>query len=116
MTNIPAAGTEPSSSARETAVETVDLETAAAALAPSESPPEDALDPVELVRQRLEIEDGVPDVTIAASLAQIASQAESRDRWLTAFGSPLGKHLARRGSDLNAALDLLLALVPRPQG
>ncbi|MGE0700492.1 MAG: hypothetical protein AB7O57_15450 [Hyphomicrobiaceae bacterium] len=74
-----------------------------------------AADPIECVRLRLEIEDDVPDVTIAASLAQIAARGDVRGRWLAAFGSPLGKHMAVRGSDLNAALNVLLALAPRHQ-
>jgi hypothetical protein len=88
-----------------------ELEEAAAELASNE--PEDPSDPIEIVRQRLEIEDRVPDVTIAATLAQIGTRADARERWLAAFGSPLGKYLAKRGGDLNAALDVLLALAPR---
>ncbi|MBS0243442.1 MAG: hypothetical protein JSS20_14790 [Proteobacteria bacterium] len=77
---------------------------------------DEALDLIELVREKLEIEATVPDVTIAASLAQIAAKPELRDRWLAAFGSPLGKHLAVRGSDLNTLLNVLLALAPRQIG
>ncbi|MBN8905220.1 MAG: hypothetical protein J0H99_01035 [Rhodospirillales bacterium] len=91
-----------------------DLHEAAAELVIAE--PEDPSDPIDLVRRRLDIEDRVTDVTIAASLAQIATRADPRERWLAAFGSPLGKHLARRGGDLNAALDILLALAPRLNG
>jgi hypothetical protein len=72
-------------------------------------------DLIELVRERLDIEAMVSDVSIAASLAQVASRADTRSRWLAAFGSPLGKHLAQRGGDLNAALNTLLALAPRHQ-
>lgn len=88
-----------------------ELEEAAADLAIAET--EDPTDPIDVARRRLAIEDGVTDVTIAASLAQIATRSDARERWLAAFGSPLGKHLARRGGDLNAALDVLLALAPR---
>ena len=91
-------------------------EEAAAELAAVEPPDDGAADPIEHVRRRLEIEDFVPDVTIAASLAQIAIRREPRERWLAAFGSPLGKHLAQRGSDLNTSLNTLLALAPRRNG
>jgi hypothetical protein len=95
MTNIPSPGSVlplPS----EPIVEVNDLDAAAAALI-----------------SRLEIEDRVPDVTIAASLAQIGVRTSQRERWLAAFGSPLGKHLALRGGDLTTALDVLLAIAPR---
>ena len=98
--------TEPSVSAGLT-----DLEEAAADLAATEA--EDPSDPIELVRRRLEIDERLPDVSIAASLAQIATRGDARERWLAAFGSPIGKHLAKRGGDLNAALDVLLSLAPR---
>lgn len=75
---------------------------------------EDA-DPIEKVRDRLGLDDGVADVTIAASLAQIAGKSDARSRWLAAFGSPLGKVLASRGGDLNAALEVLLAHASRQQ-
>lgn len=77
---------------------------------------DDAFDLIEVVRNRLELDQSMPDVTIAASLAQIAAKGDARGRWLAAFGSPLGKHLAMRGSDLNTALNVLLALAPRQSG
>lgn len=77
---------------------------------------DDPLDAVELARVRLEIEDSVSDVTIAASLAQIAARPDQRERWLAAFASPIGKHLAGRGTDLSSAIEILLALAPRHQG
>jgi hypothetical protein len=76
---------------------------------------DDDVDLIETVRDRLAIDPGVSDVTIAASLAQIASRPDVRGRWLAAFGSPLGKHLAQRGGDLNDLLNTLLALAPRQQ-
>ncbi|MDX2155836.1 MAG: hypothetical protein SFW09_04920 [Hyphomicrobiaceae bacterium] len=74
---------------------------------------EEDIDLVEHVRERLDLDEQVSDVTIAASLAQIAARGDLRGRWLAAFGSPLGKHLARRGTDLDAGLNTLLALAPR---
>jgi hypothetical protein len=74
---------------------------------------DEAMDPVESVRRRLAIDDAVPDVTIAASLAQIVGHSDPRSRWLAAFGSPLGKHLAVRGGDLTAALNVVLAIAAR---
>ncbi|MGE0769042.1 MAG: hypothetical protein AB7L90_21575 [Hyphomicrobiaceae bacterium] len=115
MIDTPALGSGPPDAALEPGLETGDLDAAAAALVRSELPIDEPPDPVELVRQRLEIEDSVSDVSIAASLAQIAARKEPRERWLAAFGSPLGKYLARRGGDLTTALDVLLALALRPQ-
>jgi hypothetical protein len=76
----------------------------------------DPADLIGIVRARLDLDTAaLSDVSIAASLAQIAAKSENRDRWLAAFGSPLGKHFAMRGSDLNTVLNTLLALAPRPQ-
>lgn len=77
---------------------------------------DEPLDAVELVRVRLDIDASVSDVTIAASLAQIATRPDQRERWLAAFASPLGKHLAAKGTDLSTAIDNLLALAPRQNG
>jgi len=115
MTGTAALDGEPLETASEPALEAGTLDAAAAELARSEPLVDEPPDPVELVRQRLDIEDGVSDVSIAASLAQISARAESRERWLAAFGSPVGKYLARRGGDLNASLDVLLALVVKFQ-
>jgi hypothetical protein len=76
---------------------------------------DEIIDPIEHVRQHFEIEDALTDVTIAASLTQIAGHAEPRERWLAAFASPLGKHLALRGGELNARIDALLGVVNRHQ-
>ncbi len=70
----------------------------------------DEPDLLDLVRERLGIGVDVSDVTIASSLAAIATKGDQRSRWLAAFGSPLGKVLAARGADLNAALTSLVAL------
>jgi hypothetical protein len=115
MTTTPALGGEPPETMAESAVEIGDLDAAAAELVRNEPLSDEPPDPVELVRLRLEIEDSVSDVSIAASLAQISARSESRERWLAAFGSPLGKYLARRGGDLSASLDVLLALVMKSQ-
>lgn len=114
MTEKAAPGSEHGEPAEPSTSIVADLEEAAADLVAAEA--EDASDPIEIVRRRLDIEDRITDVTIAASLAQIATRGDARDRWLAAFGSPLGKHLAQRGSDLNSALDVLLALAPRLNG
>ncbi|MEZ5854994.1 MAG: hypothetical protein R3D67_09730 [Hyphomicrobiaceae bacterium] len=75
---------------------------------------DDEPDLIEIVRYRLELlPTEISDVSIAASLARIGAQSEARGRWLAAFGSPLGKHLAARGSDLNTAINAVLALAPR---
>ncbi len=75
---------------------------------------DDELELIDLVRERLGIGDEPSDVTIAASLAAIAAKGDARGRWLAAVGSPLGRWLASRGTDLNTALNTLLAVAPRP--
>lgn len=75
---------------------------------------DDDLELIDQVRERLGIHDEPSDVTIAASLAAIAAKGDARARWLAAFGSPLGRWLASRGTDLNTALNILLAVAPRP--
>jgi hypothetical protein len=114
MTNTPVLGGAPPGTVPVTGSEPRSLDAAAAELARHGPLVEEPPDPVELVRIRLEIDRDVPDVTIAASLAQILVRTGQRERWLAAFGSPLGKYLARRGGDLNVTLGVLLALVPKP--
>lgn len=70
-------------------------------------------DAVGTVRDRLEIDDDITDLTIAASLAAIAAKGDPRARWLAAFTSPLGKWLAQRGTDLNSALNVMMANAPK---
>jgi hypothetical protein len=115
MTSTPALGSEPPETTPESVVDVGDLDAAAAELVRTGPLIDEPPDPVELVRLRLEIEDSVSDVSIAASLAQISARSEPRERWLAAFGSPLGKYLARRGGDLSASLDVLVALVLKSQ-
>ena len=82
---------------------------------PSEVPEEidPEVDPVAALRQRLDIPDEIPDVTIAASLAAISAKGDARARWLAAFSSPLGRWLASRGTDLNTALNVVLGVAPK---
>lgn len=68
------------------------------------------VDLLDLVRERLDLADEISDMTIASSLAAIATHSEQRDRWLAAFNSPLGKRLAVRGGDSNEALAVLVSL------
>jgi hypothetical protein len=70
-------------------------------------------DPVSQLRERLEIPETIPDVTIAASLAAVSAKGEQRERWLAAFTSPLGKWLAMRGTDLNTALNVVISFAPK---
>ncbi len=74
----------------------------------------DAFDLIELVRQRLNLDVAIPDVTIAASLMAVSAKSDRRERWLAAFSSPLGKCLAMQGVDLNTALNTVMALAPKP--
>lgn len=69
-------------------------------------------DPVGALRQKLQIDEDISDVTIAATLAAIAARGTARERWIAAFTSPLGKALATRGADLNVALNTVLAFAP----
>lgn len=73
----------------------------------------DDRDPIELLRDRLGIDDAISDVTIAASLAAIAAKGDSRARWLAAFSSPIGKWLAAQGGDLNTALNVVMSFAPK---
>lgn len=70
---------------------------------------------VPLVRDRLMIGADLSDEAIFSSLAAITSRTSARERWNVAFGSALGSSLASRGSDLNTALNVLMALVPKPR-
>ncbi len=70
-------------------------------------------DAVGTVRDHLDIEDDITDLTIASSLAAIAAKGDPRARWLAAFTSPLGKWLAQRGTDLNTALNVMMANAPK---
>ena len=67
-----------------------------------------------IVRQRLDIDDTLPDGTLLASLATIAACSSPRERWRAAFGSMLGHWLALKGRDLNTTLNTLIALLPKP--
>lgn len=67
------------------------------------------------VRQRLALDGGVSDDTVLACLKSIAKCSTPRERWRAAFDSNLGHWLALTGSDLNAALNTLLAMTPRPR-
>jgi len=69
---------------------------------------------VGVVRERLNVDSAFPDAAILASLQAIASRSDPRGRWRAAFDSNLGHWLALKGSDLNTALNTLVALMPRP--
>ncbi len=74
--------------------------------------PPDAATEIREVRQRLALDASVGDATIRDCLDAIRATTDSRGRWMAAFGSELGRHLSRRGTDLNTALNTILALVP----
>jgi hypothetical protein len=69
---------------------------------------------VGVVRERLDVDSAFPDAAILASLQAIARRSDPRGRWRAAFDSNLGHWLALKGSDLNTALNTLVALMPRP--
>ena len=68
------------------------------------------VDVFDLVRHRLGFGEDVGDLTIAVSLATIAGESEPSMRRQVALRSPLGRLLARRGEDLDGALDALTEL------
>ena len=82
------------------------------------APPADILhlaEAVSVVRQRLSIGAELADTHVLASLRAIATGTTPRERWLAAFNSTLGHWLALRGTDLNTALNTVIALVPPPR-
>ena len=64
------------------------------------------------LRQRFGIDESLSDDGILASLRAIVGQSERRARWRAAFDSELGTWLAHRGTDLNTALNTILAVLP----
>ena len=70
---------------------------------------------VPVVRQRLALDAAIPDDSVLACLAVIAKCSTPRERWRAAFDSNLGHWLALTGSDLNAALNTLVAMTPCPR-
>lgn len=69
---------------------------------------------IPLVRERLALSWAVSESAIGAALTAIAAANGSQERWMAAFSSDLGRHLAANGRDLNTALRTLVALVPEP--
>lgn len=67
------------------------------------------------LRQRLAIDASLSDQALLQSLAAVTGHGDRRERWRAAFQSPLGLWLAERGSDLNTALNTILAALPAPR-
>lgn len=67
-------------------------------------------------RERLGVDDTLPDRAILASLQAVAAGTTQQARWRAAFNSPLGRWLALRGCDLTTAIDDILTMlaVERP--
>ena len=70
---------------------------------------------VPVVRARLALDTVFPDDAVLASLRTIVARSSARERWGAAFDSNLGHWLALEGSDLNTALNTLIALLPAPR-
>ena len=70
---------------------------------------------VDIVRVRLGIDSALPDDAILVALKAITSCTQPRERWRAAFDSNLGHWLALKGVDLNSALNMLLAMLPKPR-
>jgi hypothetical protein len=73
-------------------------------------------DLVPLVRERLGLDSAFPDEAVLASLQMIAHPASPHERWQAAFQSSLGHWLGLKAADLNAALAVLVGLLPGAQG
>ncbi len=67
---------------------------------------------VAVVRERLAIEASFPDDAILASLKTVAARSDGRARAVALFNSNLGQHLGRSGGDLQAAMEVVLGLLP----
>lgn len=65
-----------------------------------------------ILRERLAVDATLTDEAILSSLGSIMCHSERRARWRAAFDSPLGHFLATRGTDLNTALNTILAALP----
>ena len=69
---------------------------------------------VPIIRRRLAIAPAFSDAAILASLTSIAARSSHEERWRRAAGSTLGLWLSSYGRDLNGALTMILALLPKP--
>jgi hypothetical protein len=67
---------------------------------------------VPLVRERLGLDSAFPDEAVLASLQMIAHPTSPHERWQAAFQSSLGHWLGLKASNLNAALAVLVGLLP----
>lgn len=64
------------------------------------------------VRSRFELNDYISQADVVASLADMLATTVPRQRWLRAFGSPLGRALIAAKRDLNTTLATVLTLLP----
>jgi hypothetical protein len=67
---------------------------------------------VPVVRERLGLDSSFPDDAVLASLRMIAAPASPWERWQAAFHSNLGHWLGLKADDLNAALNVLVEMLP----
>lgn len=67
---------------------------------------------VPIVRQRLDLAGSIDDAAILESLHEIAREKDPQRRWRAAYNSTVGLYLVLYETDLNAALNTLLALLP----
>lgn len=67
-----------------------------------------------MVRERLTLDNALPDAAILASLEAIMRRSNPRARWRAAFDSSIGRWLALRGADLSTSISQLLTLLPKP--
>ena len=58
------------------------------------------------------LDGALPGPIILACLQTITAKSDPRERWLSAFNSPLGIAIATPGRDLNTALGWILAALP----
>ena len=72
-------------------------------------------DIVDRVRQLLALDDTLDDTAMLASIVEIARFDDPFARVQAAFDSTLGHWLALRGFNLDAALELVVAEIPKPR-
>lgn len=65
-----------------------------------------------VVRNRLQLPNGVDDETVIESLQEIAAAGDKDDRWAAAFGSNLGVYLSLGVEGFEGAMHELLSILP----
>ncbi|MEQ1648054.1 MAG: hypothetical protein ABL898_05650, partial [Hyphomicrobiaceae bacterium] len=64
------------------------------------------------IRSRFGLDEFISQADLVASLTYVMATPGARQRWMRAFGSPLGRALIAAKRDLNTTLAAVLVLVP----